>query len=85
MNLENISKDELEKMQIAKENEYQLSMESLSVVEVTDAELSRKIATLQLERKNLSVAMIQGKFNLRRVASELRNIKTMIYRRLGGL
>lgn len=85
MNLEEMSKDELEKMQVAKEREYQLSMESLTTVETQDCELARKIAEIQLQRKNLSIALIQGKYNLRRVASELRNIKTMIYRRIGGL
>lgn len=85
MDIEKLSKEELEKMQITKETEYQLSMESLTTVEIQDLELARKIAVIQLERKNLAVALTQGKYNLRRTASELRNIKTMIYRRLGGL
>jgi len=84
-NLDDMSKDELEVRQCQKENEYQLSMQSLTTVELQDNELARKITELQLERKSLAAALIQGKHNLRRVASELRNIKTMIYRRLQGL
>ncbi len=84
-NLDDMSKDELEVLQCQKENEYQLSMQSLTTVELQDNELARKITELQLERKSLAAALIQGKHNLRRVASELRNIKTMIYRRLQGL
>jgi phage FluMu protein gp41 len=83
--LNEMSKDELESLQVTKENEYQLSMQSLTTVELQDNEIARKITELQLERKSLAAALIQGKHNLRRVASELRNIKTFIYKRLGGL
>lgn len=84
MDFSTMSKDELENLQIAKENEYQLSMDSLATVEIQDIEIAKKIAQLQLDRKNLSTALVQGKHNLRRIASELRNIKTMIYKRLSG-
>ena len=80
-----MDKDELENLQVQKENEYQLAMQSLNTVELQDIELSRKVAELQLQRKQLSVALVQGKYNLRRIASELRNIKTLIYKRLGGM
>ena len=85
MNLDDMSKDELEALQVSKENEYQLAMQSLNTVELRDNELSRKATEIQLERKTLAPALTQGKYNLRRVASELRNIKTMIYKRLSGL
>ena len=85
MDIATMSKDELERLQVAKETEYQLAMDSLATVEIEDAKLAREIAEKQLSRKNLATALIQGKHNLRRIASELRNIKTMIYRRLGGL
>ena len=85
MDISTMSKDELERVQVAKETEYQLAMDSLATVEIEDAKLAREIAEKQLSRKNLATALIQGKHNLRRIASELRNIKTMIYRRLGGL
>ena len=85
MDISTMSKDELERVQVAKETEYQMAMDSLATVEIEDAKLAREIAEKQLSRKNLSTALIQGKHNLRRIASELRNIKTMIYRRLGGL
>lgn len=80
-----MSKDELENLQVAKENEYQLCMDSLATVELQDLDYSRQVAELQLKRKQLGSALIQAKHNLRRVASELRNIKTLIYKRLGGM
>jgi hypothetical protein len=83
-NYEEMTKDELEKLQIQKENEYQLSMQSLETIELQDLEIARKVAELQLSRKNLSAGLTQGKYNIRRIASELRNIKTYIYKRLRG-
>ena len=84
MNLDEMSKDQLEAVQIQKENEYRLSMDSLITVELQDLELSKKYTEIQLERKNLAPAIAKGKHNLRRIVSELRNIKTFIYRRLSG-
>lgn len=84
MDLNTMSKDELENLQIAKEEEYRLAMQSLSMVEIQDIELSKKIIQLQLDRKNLATAISQGKHNIKRIASELRTIKPMIYRRLRG-
>jgi outer membrane murein-binding lipoprotein Lpp len=83
--MEELTKDQLENLQIQKENEYRLAMDSLTTVELQDLEISKKIAQLQLDRKNLSAALIQGKHNIRRANSELRNIKTLIYKRLSGL
>ena len=83
--LEEMTKDELEQFQVAKEAEYQMSMDSLTTVELREAEISREITKLQLEKKQLAPALIQGKHNLRRIASELRSVKTLIYRRLQGL
>ena len=85
MDISTMSKEELENLQVATETAYQLSMDNLATVEIQDIELARKIAEIQLQRKNLAVALTQGKYNLRRTASELRNIKTMIYKRLAGL
>ena len=82
MDISALSKDELEKMQMAKEQEYQLSMQNLSTVELQDLELSRKVAELQLQRKSFAVAITQGKYNLRRCASELRVLKTQIWQKL---
>lgn len=83
--MESMSKDELEKLQISKENEHQLCMESLSTVEIQDLEYAKQIAEISLKRKNLAMAITQGRYNIRRISSELKNIKTMIYRRLSGL
>lgn len=83
-NVNNMNKDQLEALQVQKEAEYQMAMESLSQVELRDVDLSRQITEIQLERRRLATAMIQGKFNLRRVSSELRVIKTLIYKRLSG-
>lgn len=85
MDISTMTKDQLEQIQVTKETEYQLAMDNLSTVEIEDARLAKEIAERQLARKNLATALIQGKHNLRRIASELRNIKTMIYRRLSGL
>ena len=82
--LEKMSKDELEVLQIAKEQEYQLSLQNLEKVELMDLDLAKKVAELQLQRKNLSTALTQGGYNIRRINSELRNIKTYIYKRLRG-
>lgn len=84
MDLNNLNQRELEALQVQKEEEYTLSMQSLTAVEIRDIELSRKVAELQLERKTLATALVQGKFNLRKVSSELRVIKTLIYKRLRG-
>jgi hypothetical protein len=72
----------LETLQIAKEQEYQLSLQNLEKVELMDLDLARKVAELQLSRKNLATALTQGGYNIRRINSELRNIKTYIYKRL---
>jgi len=85
MNIDQMSKQELEAQQVIKELELQEATASLATVEIKDNELATKVAELQLERKRLGAAMIQGKSNLRRVASELRNLKTMIFKRIGGL
>lgn len=83
--LEEMTKDDLEKFQVAKETEYQMAMDSLTTVELREAEISQAITKLQLEKKQLSPALIQGKHNLRRIASELRAVKTMLFRRIQGL
>lgn len=82
MEINKLNKVELEGLQVVKEEEYQLAMQSLSTIELRDMELSRKVAEIQLERKTLAAALIQGKYNLRKLSSELRVIKTMIYKRL---
>ena len=82
--IEDMGKDELEDLQIQTELSYQNAMESLTTVELSDLDLSKKVTELQLQRKNMGAALIQGKYNLRRIASELRNIKVLIYRRLRG-
>ena len=83
--IDQLSKAELEAEQVVKELELQQATADLATVEIKDNELATKVAELQLERKRLGAALIQGKSNLRRVASELRNIKTMIFQRIGGL
>lgn len=85
MTVDEMGKDELEKLQVVKEQEKQLAIQALCTVELRDNELSTDVAKLQLERKTLANAIIQGKSNLRKLTSELSVIKTMIYRRLGGL
>lgn len=82
--LNEMTKEQLEQEQITKENEYQLTLQNLETVELQDLDLAKKIAELSLSRKNLQTAIVQGKYNVRRVSSELRNIKTYIYKRIRG-
>ena len=85
MNINEMTKAQLEAQQVVKELELQEATQNLATVEMEDNNLATQIAELQLKRKKLGNAIIQGKSNLRRVASELRNLKTMIYQKLGGL
>lgn len=80
-----MTKAELEKQQVIKELELQEATANLATVEMEDNNLATQIAELQLKRKRLGNAIIQGKSNLRRVASELRNLKTLLFQRIGGM
>lgn len=82
MNLDEMDKESLEVLQNQKEAEYRLSLDALEKVELQDLDISKKIAELQLSRKNLGTALTQGKYAVRRISSELRSIKTYIYKRL---
>ncbi len=82
MNIADMTKDDLEALQVKKEVELQLAMDALTTVELTDNEKALQVAKIQLERKTLSGSIIQAKHNVRHLASELRNIKTLIWKRL---
>lgn len=83
--LNEMSKAELEAAQVVGELEYQAAVEALATVEIEDNELALQIAELQVKRKRLATAITQGTSNLRRVNSTLRNLKTMLFKRIGGL
>ena len=83
--LDEMTPEEIETEQVCKETEYQLAMESLFQVETKDNQISRDITELQLERKRLADSLIKAKYNLRRIASELRNLKTMFFKKKAGL
>lgn len=85
MDISEMSKDQLESAQVVKELELQSAIRALSIVEEEDNNLAVEVAKLQLKRKELGTALIQGKSNQRRVSSELRNLKTMLFRRIAGL
>jgi hypothetical protein len=85
MDYDKMSKQELEAQQVIKELELQDATGNLAVVETEENNLGVQIAELQLKKKKLGNALIQGKANLRRISSELRIIKSMIYKRLAGL
>ena len=85
MDYDKMSKHELEAQQVIKELELQDATGNLAVVETEENNLGVQIAELQLKKKKLGNALIQGKANLRRISSELRIIKSMIYKRLAGL
>lgn len=89
--MDNLSKRELEDLQVKKEAEYRESMKALSVVEIEDhqldkqiIELRRQILDLQIKRKELADAITKAKYNLRLISSTLRDIKVLIYQRLSG-
>jgi len=79
MEIETLNKMQLENLQMAKEAENRLAMETLNVVEMQDLDLAKKIAELQLARKNLASSITQGKYNIRRIASDLRSVKIRIW------
>jgi hypothetical protein len=83
--LSEMTPEEIESEQVLKETEYQLAMQSLFEVETKDNQISRDITELQLERKRLADSLIKAKYNLRRIASELRNLKTMFFKKKAGL
>ena len=84
MNIDKLTLPELEKLQQEKEVETQLALDNLNTVELQDLDIAKKITELQLSRRTLATALTQAKYNLRRVSSELRAIKPMIYKRLRG-
>jgi len=84
MNLDEMTKENLEVLQNQKENEYRLSLEALELVELQDLDLAKKVAEIQLSRKNLGTAITQGRYAVRRISSELRSIKTYLFKRLRG-
>lgn len=83
--LNEMSKAELEAAQVVGELEYQAAVEALATVEIEDNELALQIAELQVKRKRLAAALTQGASNVRRVNSQLRNLRTMLFKRIGGL
>jgi len=82
MDLESKTKAELDALQMAKENELQESLRALNEVETKDNTLSISITELQLERKRLKNAISMGSYNIKKINSELRVIKNMIWKRL---
>ena len=84
MTIDKLTLPELEKLQQEKEVENQMALENLNIVESQDLELALKVAEIQLQRRTLAMALTQAKYNLRRISSELRAIKPMIYQRLRG-
>ena len=84
MMYENMTKDELEQEQINLENEYKKILDALEKIELEEIDISRKMTELQLQKRNLSSALLKGRHSLRSIASDMRIIKTHIYRRLRG-
>ena len=82
MILDEMTKDALEVLQTEKEDEYRKALTALEAVELEDLAIAKQIAELSLHRKNLSTALVQGKYSVRRIASEMRSIKVFIYKRL---
>lgn len=85
MDIEKMSKDDLEMAQVALENELKEEGKNATIVELELNDLGRKIDELRIKSRQLKDSMIKSKANLRRIHSDLRSIKVMIYRRLNGL
>lgn len=84
MELENLTKDQLEKLQVEKEQEYQEIINALTQVELEEIEIAKQILQLQLKRKELQSAIKKATHRVKVLSSELRNIKVLIYQRLRG-
>ncbi len=85
MELDKMSKDELEMAQVQVEAELKQEGENSMVVEMALNDIGRQIDTLRLKSRDLKDSLTKSKTNLRRIHSDLRAIKVMIYRRLNGL
>jgi peptidoglycan hydrolase CwlO-like protein len=70
-----MNKDEVVQMISDKEMELRNLMASQSLVEDEDIKLSRQIIETNLKRKDLQQAIIKGKYAIRRIQSELRQLK----------
>ena len=70
-----MTKDEVVQMISDKETELRNLMAEQSLVEDEDIRLSRQVIELALKRKDLQQAMTKGKFGIRRIQSELRQLK----------
>ena len=85
MNLDEMSKDQLELLQIATEERYQVAVHNTAVARIADNQCGLRAAKITVERKELADAIIKGAEIEKSTMSELRNIKSMIYRKLQGL
>jgi len=70
-----MNKDEVVQMISDKEIELRNLMASQSLVEDEDIKLSRTIIETNLKRKDLQQAITKGKYAIRRIQSELRQLK----------
>jgi peptidoglycan hydrolase CwlO-like protein len=70
-----MNKDEVVQMISDKEQELRNSMVAQSLVEDEDIKLSRQIIETNLKRKDLQQAITKGKYAIRRIQSELRQLK----------
>jgi hypothetical protein len=84
MNLDTMTRSELEVLELQKRNEYQLALDALETIELQDLDIAKKLAELQMSRKNLSTGLTQGKYAVRRIALELKNINTYLWKRRQG-
>jgi peptidoglycan hydrolase CwlO-like protein len=70
-----MNKDEVVQMISDKEQELRNSMVAQSLVEDEDIKLSRQVIEINLKRKDLQQSIVKGKYAIRRIQSELRQLK----------
>jgi peptidoglycan hydrolase CwlO-like protein len=70
-----MNKDEVVQMISDKERELRNLMAEQSLVEDEDIRLSRQMIELSLKRKDIQQIITKGKFAIRRINSELRELK----------
>lgn len=72
--------DEISNVLDDKEKELRAAIEAQSIVELEDLRLAKEVAEISLKRKNLAPGLVQAKHNIRRITSELRELKNRYWK-----
>ena len=72
MDYTNMTAEEIDNEKCKKEAELQEAQKSLSAIEVADLEIGKKIVLLQVQRKDLQIALSKAKQVVRTLALEIK-------------